>query len=328
MINWLKKNKTNLILVLVVLAVGYWLGQGQSPIPPTFRTAEIAPQMLTEEASFGVEKTAAEPEADEEGGSPSERMVIKSGALSLLVKAVRESVDQMQKLATDLSGFVVDSQITIVDEKKQNLRATVTIRVPSEKFDEALNTLKNSAVKVTSERTSGQDVTEEYTDLQSRLRNLEATETQLLKIMEQAGEIKDVLSVQQELTRVRGQIETTKGRIKFLEESAALSRITAHFATEEEELPLVGEQWQPLATAKAALRSLISFGQTVADKLIFVLIFFSPVIVIALVIWVVRFISATKDDRTRASKPRDSALGEDVTRRQKLYPRRESSHQP
>lgn len=243
--------------------------------------------------------------SEEEGGSPSERLVIKSGTLSLLVKAVRESVDQMQKLAADLEGFVVDSQITVVDEKKENLRATVTIRVPSEKFDEALKTLKDSALKVTSERTSGQDVTEEYTDLQSRLRNLEATEAQLLKIMERAGEIKDVLSVQQELTRVREQVEKTKGRIKFLEESAAMSRITAHFATEEEELPIVEEGWRPLATAKAALRTLVSFGQAVADKLIFALVFFSPVIVIVLVIWAARSI-----------------------RRQKLYPHRGSSHQP
>ncbi len=291
MINWLKKNKLNLILVLAVLAVGYWFGQKQSPTPPTLRTAEIAPQALTEDLSFGKSLVSnigipTEPEVDEEeGGSPSERLVIKTGTLSLLVKTVRESVDQMQKLATDLGGFVVDSQTTVVDEKKQNLRATVTIRVPSEKFDEALKTLKNSALKVTSERTSGQDVTEEYTDLQSRLRNLEATEAQLLEIMGRAGEIKDVLSVQQELTRVRGQIETTKGRIKFLEESAAMSRLTAHFATEEEELPLVEKGWRPLATAKAALRSLISFGQALADKLIFALVFLSPATTIVLAVW-------------------------------------------
>lgn len=311
MIDWLKKNKLNLILIFVVLMVGYWFGQGQSPTPPTPRAPKIASQMLTEDLSLGkgsVERSMAleeiplEPEADEEGGSPSERLVIKSGSLSLLVKNVRESVDQMQKLATDLGGFVVDSRITVVDEKKENLRATVTIRVPSEKFDGALNTLKDGAVKVTSERTSGQDVTEEFTDLQSRLRNLEATEAQLLKIMERTGEIKDVLSVQQELTRIRGQIETTKGRIKFLEESAAMSRIAAHFATEEEELPLVEKRWRPLATAKTALRSLISFGQSAADKLIFALVLFSPVIVTVLVIWIVRF-----------------------TRRRKLYPHRGSS---
>jgi len=297
MINWLKKNKTKIIFFLAVLAVGYWFGQKQPPSPlqpPISLTSPISPSRKSisnvgEETAFGgalIEPNEAG--EDDEGGSPSERLVIKTGSLSLLVKAVRESVDQMQKLATDLGGFVVDSQITVVDEKKQNLRATATIRVPAEKFDQALKTLKESAVKVTSERASGQDVTEEYTDLQSRLKNLSATENQLLKIMERAGEIKDVLAVQRELTQVRGQIETTQGRIKFLEKSADMSRITAHFATEEEELPIVELGWRPLATAKAALRSLVSLGQAVADKLIFALVFLSPVILVILVIWILK----------------------------------------
>ncbi len=289
--DWIWRNKLNLLLVLTVLVIGYWLGRRQTP--PTFRTS-VQPQVspakapglgVGEEIAF---EEGAEPEAAEESGSPSERLIIKTGRLSLLVKDVREGVDKMQKLAADLEGFVVDSQISVVDEKKGTLKATVTIRVPAEKFDEALDTLKKEAIKVTSERASGRDVTEEYTDLQSRLRNLEATEAQLLKIMERAGEIKDVLSVQQELTKVRGQIETTKGRIKFLEESAAMSRITAHFATEEEELPIVEERWRPLATVKAALRSLISFWQTIADKLIFALVFFSPIIAIVLIVWFFR----------------------------------------
>lgn len=270
--------------------VGYWFGQRQPPTPilraPSFAPEiGVRPQSLDVEKQIALEEEAATPEVVEESGSPSERLIIKTGSISLLVKDVRESVDRMQKLATDLEGFVVDSQITIVDEKKENLRATVTIRVPAEKFDEALKTLKDSAIKVTSERTSGQDVTEEYTDLQSRLRNLEAAEAQLLKIMERAGEIKDVLSVQQELTKVRERIETAKGRIKFLEESAAMSRVTAHFATEEESLPIVEERWKPMATAKSALRFLISFWQGIADKLLFALIFFSPIVVIVLAVW-------------------------------------------
>jgi len=293
MINWIRKNKLNIALALVALAVGYWLGQGRSPAPTLRPLNERAQSLSAKVPGFGAEEDlaaeiAAEPEAVEEGGSPSERLVIKTGTLSLLVQDVRQSVSKMQELAVGLAGFVVDSQTTIVDEKKGTLQAAVTIRVPEGKFDEALQTLKKEAIKVESEKTSGQDVTEEYTDLQSRLKNLEATEAQLLKIMERAGEIKDVLSVQQELTRVRGQIETTKGRIKFLEGSANMSRITVHFSTEEEGLPIVEEGWKPLVTARAALRALVSFGQSAADKLIFAFIFLSPVVVIILVALVVK----------------------------------------
>jgi hypothetical protein len=67
-----------------------------------------------------------------------------------------------------------------------------------------------------------------------------------------------------------------------------MSRLTAYFATEAEELPIVEEGWRPLATAKAALRSLISFGQSIADKLIYALVFFSPIIVVGLLIWVLK----------------------------------------
>lgn len=288
MVEWLKRNKTKLLFVAGSLLIGYWLGQKQSPTLPVLRTNSTLQTLPEAVPSLdkGGPLIAAEPEAIEEGGSPSERLVIKNGTLFLLVQDVRQSVSKMQGLAAGLEGFVVDSQTTIVDEKKGTLRATVTIRVPEERFDEALQTLKNEAIKVTSERTSGQDVTEEYTDLQSRLKNLEATEAQLLKIMERAGEIKDVLAVQTELTRVREQIETTKGRIKFLEESANMSRVTAHFSTEEEGLPIVEEKWRPLNTIKSALRSLISFWQGIADKLLFALIFLSPVVIVILVVWV------------------------------------------
>lgn len=289
---WIKENKTKLLLVAIAVLVGYWLGRrGFSPLPeppqpliPEFGVSELSER--TPATQFKGE--VAEQVVGGEPTSPSERLVIKTASLSLLVKEVRQSVEKMQKLATDFGGFVVDSSITVIDERKEHLRGTVTIRVPAEKFDEALKTLEDNAIKVESEQTSGQDVTEEYTDLQSRLRNLEATETQLLKIMERAGEIKDVLAVQQELTRVREQIETVKGRIKFLEGSAAMSAITAHFATEEEELPIVEEGWRPLATAKAALRSLVSFGQAIADKVIFASVFLSPIIAVGLLIWFLR----------------------------------------
>lgn len=292
----LGKNKLTLLAVFAALVFGYWLGQ--RPPQSIYRAPGIVPQLeVVPAAPFDAPKQTALPEERNREPDSSERLVVKSGALSLLVKDVRESVGAAQKLATDLGGFVVDSQTDVVDEKRGAVRATVTIRVPAEKFDEALLNLKNGAVKVTSENTSGQDVTEEYTDLQSRLKNLEATEAQLLKIMERAGEIKDVLAVQQELMRVREPVEVTKGRIKFLEESAAMSKITAHFATEEEELPIVEERWRPLAAVKEGLRALVSFGQTVADKLIFWAVFLSPVIAVVLIIWFLRKLSTNYHDR-------------------------------
>lgn len=286
---WLGKNKFSLIVILAALAAGFFFGRRPSPgVYPT--PMVVPPNALTGEKTVPMERQEYAPpvETSEGTASISERLVIKTASLSLLVKDVRASVSKMQKLAEGFGGFVVDSNVVVIDQKKGNLSAWVTIRVPVEKFDDALASLKESAIKVSSEQISGEDVTEQYTDLQSRLRNLEATEGQLLKIMERAGEIKDVLAVQQELTRVREQIETVKGRIKFLEESAAMSKITAYFATEEGELPIVEEKWSPLTTVKEGLRALASFWQAVADRLIFWIIFLSPLIVLGAGFWVFR----------------------------------------
>jgi len=141
---------------------------------------------------------------------------------------------------------------------------------------------------VVNEQTTGQDVTEEYTDLESRLRNLEATEGQLLEIMKRAGKIPEVLEVQRELTKNRDQIEITKGRMKYLKESAAMSTITVSIATEEEELPIVEEEWRPMKIVKAALRSLVKFWQKIASTLIWLGIFFSPFVLLGILIFLLR----------------------------------------
>jgi hypothetical protein len=282
---WLGKNKFGLILILAAFVLGFFFGRKPSfEVYPT--PVSVVPDAFTGEKTLPVEGGRPTEDKAVEPSSLSERLVIKTANLSLLVKDVRESASKMQKLAEDVGGFVVDSNISVVDQKKETLSAWVTIRVPVEKFDEALARLKESAVKVSSEQISGEDVTEQYTDLQSRLRNLEAAEAQLLKIMERAGEIKDVLAVQQELTQVREQIETTRGRIKFLEESAKMSKITAYFATEEGELPIVEERWSPLKTVKEGLRALASFWQAVADRLIFWGVFLSPILVLLAAAWV------------------------------------------
>lgn len=96
----------------------------------------------------------------------------------------------------------------------------------STRFNEALQALRDLAVDVKSESTSGQDVTEEYVDLEARLRNLEASETQLLDLMKQAGTVEEILKVQQQLVNTREQIEQIKGRMQYLQESSALAYIS------------------------------------------------------------------------------------------------------
>jgi len=151
-----------------------------------------------------------------------ERMVIRTAYLTLVVEDVSMALTQITSLAAANGGFVVNSDIR---EDQNRLYANISFRVVSTKFNDALQSLRNMAVDVKSETTSGQDVTEQYTDLASRLRNLEASEAQLLELMKQAGKVDEILQVQRELTNTRGQIEQIKGHMQYLQQSSDLALI-------------------------------------------------------------------------------------------------------
>ena len=122
-----------------------------------------------------------------------------------------------------MQGFVVSS-----NQWKDNgaLLGTITIRVPADQFDNAMSTLRGMADEVTSENTSAQDVTQQYTDLNAQLTNLQATEAQLLDIMKKAVTVDDILAVQSQLTNTEGQIESIKGQIQYLQQTSATSLIS------------------------------------------------------------------------------------------------------
>jgi CheY-like chemotaxis protein len=154
---------------------------------------------------------------------PAERMVISSAYLTLVVDDVPASIARISALAASYGGYVVSSN---VGEQQNRLYADISFRVDSARFNEALQALRDLATDVRSESTSGEDVTEEYVDLDARLRNLQASEAQLLDLMKQAGTVEEILKVQQELVNTREEIEQIKGRMQYLQESSALAFIS------------------------------------------------------------------------------------------------------
>ncbi|HSQ40111.1 MAG TPA: DUF4349 domain-containing protein, partial [Anaerolineales bacterium] len=151
----------------------------------------------------------AVPESNKAGGAnvdaaAIERLVIRNADLSIVVKDPEAAMTAITALATKLGGFVVSSNLyqTYTPSGIPVPEAGVVIRVPAEKLDEALETIKADAVEVQSENQSGQDVTSEYVDLESQLKNLESAEAQLMKIMENATETEDVLNIFNQLTSI------------------------------------------------------------------------------------------------------------------------------
>ena len=151
-----------------------------------------------------------------------DRMIIRTANMQLVVDDVRDTIDKITELAQSREGYVVNSSSW---KEGERIVGQITIRVPSEDFNYAMSVLRSLAVEVNSETTSSQDVTEEYVDLEATLRNLEATEVQLLKLMEKAVKVEDILNVQRELSRVQQDIERTKGRMQYLERTSAMSLI-------------------------------------------------------------------------------------------------------
>ncbi|MDD5038987.1 MAG: DUF4349 domain-containing protein [Dehalococcoidales bacterium] len=201
-----------------------------------------------------------------------ERMIVRTGEMSLVVTGVVKVRDDIAQLSVTLGGYVVSSQIWGQD---QDMRGSISIRVPDEKFDSTLSELRSMAVRVTSESTNSQDITEEYVDLTARLKNAEATESQYLDLLQQAKDVEDILKIYERLSQVRSEIEQIKGRMQYLEHTSSMSLISVSLTPVTSGKPLVGSGWTLLETLKAALRGIVTFGQWLLTVIIW-LVIFSP----------------------------------------------------
>ena len=157
-----------------------------------------------------------------------DRKILKDATLSLEVAAPAEAQREITSMAESLGGFVVtsESKVLQVGDAKQELEINLVIRVPATQFDTALKKLHSMGSGVIPEKLTGQDVTEEFIDLEARIKTQKALESQFLEIMKQAKKVSDALDVQRQIAEVRTEIEKLEGRKRFLENRASLSTIT------------------------------------------------------------------------------------------------------
>jgi hypothetical protein len=160
-------------------------------------------------------------------GTSTDRKIIKTGRISIEVEDFDTAASAVEGLAATAGGFISNSNSYITSEGQK--RGTITIRIPAEGFESVLDEVKKLG-EVKSTSSSGQDVTEEYIDLEARLKNYQRQEERFLAILDNATTVEDVLKVEEQLGRVRGEIERIEGRLRYLDNYIDLSTITVEIS--------------------------------------------------------------------------------------------------
>jgi len=163
-----------------------------------------------------------------------ERKIIRNANLSIEVASPLETQRKLFSIAESHGGFVVTSEMTQQssdDKSKPQLSVNLVVRVPANQFDQVVEEIRGAGTRILQEKRTGQDVTEEFIDLEARMKNQKALENQFLDIMKRAGKVEDALEVQRQLAEVRTEIEKLEGRKRFLENQASLSTINVTLQT-------------------------------------------------------------------------------------------------
>jgi len=212
-----------------------------------------------------------------------ERMVIHRATLDLIVPDTRKALSEIEKLAGELGGYVT-SLNTYRYERGET--ASVTLRIPADQLDAALERLRGLATTVQRESISGEDITEEFVDLESRLRHLEAKEAQLLEFLKKAEDTEAVLAVYQHLSETQAEIEQVKGRMRFLQNQVAMATVTVNLTPDEMAQPLETGGWNLPRTVRTAVQLLLNVLEFLVKALVYLLIVVFPTLLfLALFAW-------------------------------------------
>lgn len=296
------------ILALLMLAL-LLVGCAQNAAEMTMDQAAVAPMAVPEmlEMEAAVEESAAGIafRSDESFNKAAltaedagqERLIIRTADMGIIVVDTEAAMSTIAQMVDENGGWVVSSNVFQYSDDAKT--GNMSVRIPSDGFDSFLEAVGRLSVEVTRISTSGQDVTEEYVDLSARLENLEATADRVRNFLDEAKTVEEALEVNRELSRLEGEIEALKGRLQYLDQSAAFSVVSIDLTPDVLSQPLEVGGWQPQGVARSALETLVATLQTLADVAIWLIIYVLPlVLIIAIPAWfLIRFFRRRRADR-------------------------------
>lgn len=283
------------ICLLLLFAIACNRAESEAPTssPSLARGTEHAKQVVNDAvANAAPEEGRA---AGRLGSTPPaaprlDRMIVRTAQVSMIVSDTSRTIDNVTRVVESHGGYVNDSKIW---REGELLRANLTLKLPSDKLSQALAAIRGLSVRVQNESTSSEEVTQEYVDLSSQLRNLEAAEVELRALMtavrERTKRASDILEIHGQLTSIRSQIEQTKGRMRYLEQMSSFSTIHLEMIPDAIAKPVVEPGWQPLVVAKDAGRALVNALQGIANIAIWLALYVLPIVFLfalgALILW-------------------------------------------
>jgi hypothetical protein len=291
------------------------LYSAQAPAPEAQKPASDAGAVNGTAANTLPDTATVQTGSDALTGVQTAHMIIKNAEVKLLVEKTDTAIDRSMQVVGDVGGYIISSKVWYqAGPDGINYKyATISIGVPVDQFETAMRRLRGVALRVLDENASGQDVTNEYVDLQSQLGNLEATRDRIRTFLDNAQTVEESLRINQELTTIEGQIEQVKGRMNFLSNRSAYSTITVNL---EPDIPPViptatptamptatPEPWNPGKTLHQATDSVTVIYQGLIELAIWFFVVAVPLVApIMLAVWGIFKFGARKSKKTETNK--------------------------
>jgi hypothetical protein len=240
-----------------------------------------------------------------------DRKIVKNAEVSVLVEDSDIAIDRLTQVVSDVGGYIVSSRVWYqahLDGENYKY-ASITLGIPVDQFEVTMRRVRGLGLRVLDENASGEDVTDQFVDLQSRLTNLEATQSRIQSFLEDAKTVDEALRINQELAQIEAQIEEVKGRMNYLSDRSAFSTITVAISPELPEIatptPIptsTPKPWTPVDTLDDATGTLIRSYQGIVEFAIWLFVAVLPILAPpALVIWLVVRLLRRKPDKEPAS---------------------------
>jgi galactitol-specific phosphotransferase system IIB component len=205
-----------------------------------------------------------------------DKKIIKNGNLNLRVDSVDKAAEKITEIAKSNGGDVFSSNFN--QYKTSSKSGNITLKVPFKNFEKTFGEVKKVAIVVVTESTTGQDVTEQYTDLQAQLKNKQAEEQSYVRLLDQAQKMDDIIAITRQLSVTRGEIERLQGRIRLMDAQTDMATISVSLS--EDVSVTIVDSWRPWQVVKESTRELVKSVQDWIDFIIRLIIKVIPVLLL------------------------------------------------